>query len=361
MKQIDIPMLDNSGSPSTGHGCLPGAERSRTTLVLDAVFLLGALALLFFPFSGGDRELFGSFAISFVSLLLEAMPFMLIGALAGGVIEVFVPRELLSRVLAGRRLAAVFLAAAMGAVLPVCECAIVPVVRRLLRKGVPFPAALAFLLAGPIVNPIVAGSTAVAYSFDLQVVATRLLCGYGIAVGVALVMGRLFRGSSALVVAVHHEKVTCGCCGHDHKPFVAGAAAKLGDALRHAADDFFEVGKFLVIGGFIAAAMRTFVAVGTFQALSSSPWLAVLLMMALAVALNLCSEADAFIAASFRGVLPGSAQMAFMVLGPMFDLKLLLMYLTVFRKRAIVALSSLVVLAVLGVSLFLEYVVGGGG
>ena len=82
-------------------------------------------------------------------------------------------------------------------------------------------------------------------------------------------------------------------------------------------------------------------------------------MMGLAIALNLCSETDAFIAAGFRGVLPDTAQMAFMVLGPMLDMKLLLMYLTMFRKRVIVALSFLTFMAVLGVMMFLQYGLGG--
>jgi uncharacterized membrane protein YraQ (UPF0718 family) len=83
------------------------------------------------------------------------------------------------------------------------------------------------------------------------------------------------------------------------------------------------------------------ISIETFHNLMATPWLAILLMMVLAIILNVCSEADAFIAAGFRGSLPASAQLAFMVLGPMLDIKLLLMYMTVFRKKVIIALACL--------------------
>ena len=121
-----------------------------------------------------------------------------------------------------------------------------------------------------------------------------------------------------------------------------------------------QVGRYLVIGAFIAALMRSTLGMDTFGTLMmSSPWLAILLMMALALLLNLCSEADAFIAASFRTVLPASSQMAFMVLGPMLDIKLILMYLTFLRKRAIIALTLLTLSLVLAAMFALEYLAGG--
>ena len=324
------------------------------SLFFDSLFILAAsVAVLLLPTAG---PLQSDLAITFLAILLEALPFMLLGSLAGGLIEVFMPGELLDRWLAGRKYLAILLGAGLGAIFPVCECAIVPVVRRLLRKGIPFSAAIAYLLGGPIVNPVVAASTAVAYSYDWSMVLARLACGYLVATLVALLMDRLFKNKTAtkplgLPMAGGAD---CGCS-------TAGSSllSRLGHTLHHAADDFFEVGKFLVIGSFIAALLRTLVPVSTFESLLATPWLAILLMMALAVALNLCSEADAFIAASFRTVLPGSAQLAFMVLGPMLDIKLLLMYLPVFKKRTIIALASLTTITVALLMLLVEYLFGG--
>lgn len=329
--------------------------------LLEAVFLAVAALLLILGQEPGLHALVGDLAITFVAIITEALPFMLLGSLVGGVIEVFVPQDWVQKTLGTRTYTAVFIGAAMGITFPVCECAIVPIVRRLLHKGVPLSGALAFLLGGPIVNPIVAGSTWLAYRGDWEVVLVRMVCGYVIAVSVALAVQFLFRNTAVLVdEPLPSSSCTCECCGHDHEHSDATVTvARFWAAVQHACDDFFEVGKFLVIGAFVAALARTTVGVEALQNMFSSPVLAIILMMGLAVALNLCSETDAFIAAGFRGVLPDAAQMAFMVLGPMLDMKLLLMYLTLFRKRVIVVLAGLTFTAVLAAMIVLHYVSGG--
>lgn len=329
----------------------PPQEQSSLSLqlswVIGLLFLTVAFLVLLLGQAPAYRNLVGAISINFLAMMVEALPFMLIGSLAGGVIEVFVPVAWVERVFQRRHLRGVLVAGAMGLVFPVCECAVVPVIRRLLGKGVPLGAAVAFLLGGPIVNPLVAASTAVAYNFTWQVVALRLGCGYLIAVAVGLMLGHWFNLDKAL--ARDARPAAPSCCGHDHCSFNGskpGLRAQLGHALGHAADDFFTVGYYLVIGTFIAAFVRSLVSVEAFNQLLAAPWQAILLMMAMAVVLNLCSEADAFIAASFRGLLPPSAQLAFMVLGPMFDLKLLLMYFGLFSKRVILTLVAAVLGAV---------------
>jgi uncharacterized membrane protein YraQ (UPF0718 family) len=174
--------------------------------------------------------------------------------------------------------------------------------------------------------------------------------GYGIAVFVGLLMGAFFNREKGLLPSSQIQ-VSCGC-GHEHGNVTQPFLIRLRHSLEHASDDFFDVGRYLIIGSFIAALMRSTIDMNTFLSLTDSPWPAILLMMGMAVILNLCSEADAFIAASFRGLLPDSAQMAFMVLGPMLDIKLILMYFSVFRKRTILALIltvfTTVLLAMLG-------------
>jgi uncharacterized membrane protein YraQ (UPF0718 family) len=271
----------------------------------ETIFLLSALGLLIYGLLGSGQARINTLAINFVALLLEALPFLFIGALAGGLIEVFVPRIWFDRLLGGRSRRVIFIGAALGLILPVCECVVIPVVRRLLKKGVPFSAAVAYLLGGPVVNSIVAASTAVAYSYDWQMVALRLGCGYFIAVLVAFIIGFLFDDKNALLpLAEENSTCSCGCnCGSstiDGNNMVD----RLRQAIRCSRDDFFEVGRYLIIGSFIASFMRSMISINTFQNLMAAPWLAILLMMALAIILNVCSEADAFIAAGFRGSLP---------------------------------------------------------
>ncbi len=320
---------------------------------IELTFLTVAVLVYYMGKSPTWKELIDNISINFLAIIVEALPFMLIGSLAGGIIEIFVSVSWVERVFQQRKTRAVFLAGGMGLFFPVCECAIIPVVRRLLGKGIPFGAAITFLLAGPIVNVIVAASTAIAYSFDWSFVIIRLLSGYTIAVMVGLLLGRFFNQNNGLL-STWSKTATCSC-GQHHAHTTAPFSRRLRHAIEHASDDFFDVGRYLVIGAFIAAILRSSVSMATFTNLLGTPWLAIGVMMLMAVLLNLCSEADAFIAASFRDLLPGSAQMAFMVLGPMLDIKLILMYFSVFRNKVIVSLIVAVVLSVLLGMLGLEY------
>jgi uncharacterized membrane protein YraQ (UPF0718 family) len=320
---------------------------------------------------------------------------MLLGSLIGGVIEVFVSRERMATLLPKKGWLTDCLAAGAGTVFPVCECAVVPVVRRLVGKGLPISGAVAYLLGGPIVNPIVAASTALAYAFDWRMVLLRITLGYGIAVSIGLIMGRVFRGTAAVrehITAVEGNDSASGCCdhpgagghaggsgittsdfssasgeqstpcacgcGHAHPSTLDGWADKVGAAFSHAMDDFLAVGHYLVIGAFIAALAQTYIGRSSLLDLSAMPFLSIVLMTVLAVLLNLCSEADAFIAASFQGLVSAPAQMAFLLTGPMLDLKLLLMYQSLFRRRAIVVLTALILTTVLTVAVGLEWLNG---
>jgi uncharacterized membrane protein YraQ (UPF0718 family) len=130
--------------------------------------------------------------------------------------------------------------------------------------------------------------------------------------------------------------------------------SKAAAAVRHAADDFLHVGHYLVMGAFVAALAQTYVSRSVFVSVAEAPSLSIGVLMLMAVALNLCSEADAFIAASFRWLTPWSAQLAFMLIGPMFDLKLLLMYQSIFKRRAIVVLATFILVAVFAAARVVE-------
>ncbi|BBO92472.1 permease [Desulfosarcina ovata] len=329
---------------------------ARNIDILPVLFLVTALFCL--P-AGSDSPALNSLAIVFVSIVLEAIPFMLVGALVGGLIEAFVSHERLAAMLPKNGWRTVCVAAAAGILFPVCECAVVPVVRRLMGKGLPFSAAIAYLLAGPIVNPVVAVSTALAYAFDWRVVALRLALGYVIAVIIGLVMGRIFASTPPGILGIMDTTMVQGCgCGCSHAMAADDWLGKVGSAFCHAIDDFLAVGHYLVIGAFIAALSQTYIERSTFLTVTGAPFLAEGLMMLLAILLNLCSEADAFIAASMQGIMPLSAQMAFMLTGPMFDLKLLLMYGGIFRRRVITILVTFILLVVFVASIGLGWIEG---
>jgi uncharacterized membrane protein YraQ (UPF0718 family) len=287
-------------------------------------------------------ELFGDFSRVLLSILFEALPFVLLGSLVSGIMEVFLPSEALTRILPKNRFLATLSGAVAGLALPMCECGVVPVMRRLIRKGTPLNVALAYMLAAPMVNPIVILSTMVAFR------SMRPLTVTGLRVGLGLVIAMI---TSAVVTAF------AGKNPHTielRAPTAARPSWREGsrEALGHAGRDFIEIGAFLVIGAAISAALNILVERKIVVQFAGQNVMATVTMMGMALVLNLCSEADAFVAWSFRDF-SISSRLAFLVLGPMLDMKLISMYTRVFRRRTILILCASSVVLVFTATLLL--------
>lgn len=273
------------------------------------------------------------FAFSFLSVVLEGVPFILMGVVLSGLIDVFLPPRVLARVLPRNPAAGILMGGALGAVLPMCECGIVVVIRRLLQKGLPLSNAMAYMLAAPVVNPIVAFSTYAAFRGQgpLEMMLCRVGLSFAVAVIVATVVHFLRRSS------VLREDLVAGPVEtddhHDHR----SAGEKTAAAVRAATKDFLDVTVFFVLGAAVATLFNTSVNQQVIMPLAEDRMLAVGSMMALASLLSLCSTSDAFVAATFTAF-PSASKLAFMVFGPVVDLKLIFIYGLVFRKRFIVLL-----------------------
>jgi len=196
------------------------------SIIFLSLFLV--LTIWFIP-TGYESGALNSLSIVFVSIVLEAIPFMFVGSLIGGLIEAFVSRERLASFLPQRGWLTACIAAGAGIVFPVCERAVVPVIRRLVGKGLPLPAAIGYLLGGPIVNPIVAASTALAYAFDWRVVVLRLALGYGITVCIGILMGRFFSKKKAIKEESQGMDIVSSSCGcaHYHIEQIVDSAEQL--------------------------------------------------------------------------------------------------------------------------------------
>jgi uncharacterized membrane protein YraQ (UPF0718 family) len=261
--------------------------------------------------------------IVFGSLLVEAMPFILLGATVSAAIEVLVPASAFARIALLPRALQLPAAAAAGVAFPVCECGSVPVARRLAAKGLAPSAAITFMLAAPIVNPVVVASTFVAYSGRDTLwimVLGRLALGFIVAMTVGWVMGRLrsgelLRARSGTVEA--HE--------------VNEAEPRWRRFFGHLTGDVVFMARFLILGAALAAAIQTFVPRSIVDSVADLPVISLLAMMALAFVMSLCSESDAFVAASFTAFGP-APQLAFLVFGPMVDLKLVALYGGTYQK-----------------------------
>ncbi|WP_323056037.1 permease [Streptomyces sp. NEAU-W12] len=261
----------------------------------------------------------------FTAIVVQGIPFLLLGTLVSAAIGAFVSERVFSRLLPRSPVLAVPVAGAAGVVLPGCECASVPVAGSLMRRGVAPAAALAFLLSAPAVNPVVLVSTSIAFPGNPGIVLARLVASLATAVAMGWLWVRFGREEWLRLATT---RTTSGASGSRWQDFGAG--------LQH---DFLHAGGFLVVGAAAAATFNIAVPRSALDVFTGSEWLSVLLLAVLAVVLCVCSEADAFVAASLSGFSP-TARLAFMVVGPMVDLKLVALQAGTFGRAFAVRFSA---------------------
>lgn len=288
-----------------------------------------------------------TFVLIFTSIVVEALPFILLGALVSAVIEVYVPERAFAR-LARLPTTLQLPAAAMGGfAFPVCECGSVPVARRLIQRGMHPAAGLAFMLASPILNPVVLASTFVAYrgrGIVWQMVGGRAALGLVLALIAGWALGG--DGRQSLLRPVSGAPTHTDHIG-DH------AVRKPVALVDHLAHDFFFMGRFVVLGAALAAALQTVIPQSIVSGVARTPLVGSLALMAIAFVLSLCSEADAFVAVSFTPF-PLGSQLAFLVFGPVVDAKLAFLYGATFQRRFVLRLIAVSVPVVLAGSLWFE-------
>jgi uncharacterized membrane protein YraQ (UPF0718 family) len=366
------------------------------------------------PIASVSSFSFSDFRLIFMSIVFEAMPFIVIGAIVSGMLEELLPQQFFQRFLPKRRWLAVVMSSLLGMLMPMCECGIVPVMRRLLKKGVPASCAITYMLSAPGMNFIVLSSTALAFwgykdgAYDLAgiggfgMVLLRGGFAFITAVAIGLVVDRLAsRGvplvredvkrdrlietsslpiieSSTLLAAArahhhHHEHENCShdhdhsTCGHDHhhdhehhhhhhhEPDPKTLLGRLRGIAEIALGDFIDIAAFLVIGALLAATINTTLPRATLEELGTQRELSILAMMGLAFVLSLCSEADAFVSANFTGLSTGS-KLAMIVLGPMLDVKLLIMYRWVFTRRMVLTMVPIMLVMIFGLTYSYDWI-----
>ncbi|MFC9912961.1 permease [Streptomyces sp. NPDC127197] len=258
----------------------------------------------------------------FTAVAVQGVPFLLLGTVVSAAIGAFVPERVFSRLLPRNQALAVPVAGAAGVVLPGCECASVPVAGSLMRRGVAPAAALAFLLSAPAINPVVLVATSIAFPEQPEMVLARLVAS----LAAAVVMGWLW--------ARFGKERWLRLPGAGRPP--ATGLRGFASGLQH---DFLHAGGFLVLGAAAAATFDIAVPRAVLDVFTGSAWLSVLLLAVLAVVLCVCSEADAFVAASLSGFSP-TARLAFMVVGPMVDLKLIALQTGTFGRAFAVRFAS---------------------
>lgn len=310
------------------------AKRATPRFLIGLVVLTAVIFALARFTTGPIHDRFQTFTTIFLGIFIEAVPFLLAGSIVSGLIEIFIDRDWLARWVPRRAAAAALTGALMGFAFPVCECGVVPVTRRLYHKGLPLSVGVAFLLAAPVVNPIVILSTYAAFGWG-PVLIGRLV----FSVLIAFIAGLLFNLAAPEEALLPTTQADEACRVVDERQ--GKGYGRFWQALAIGGDDFMDMARYLIAGSMMAAAMQTLIPQSTLLALGSGPIISVIIMMALAFVLSICSTVDAFLALSFVNSFTTGSILAFLVFGPMVDIKSSLMFLGVFRKRAVLYLILL--------------------
>ncbi|MEN6567248.1 MAG: permease [Veillonellales bacterium] len=282
-----------------------------------------------------------NFKIILLSIVIEALPFVLLSVIVSAILHNFVTEDMISRIMPKNKFLSIVPASLLGIVLPVCDCGMVPIVRRLVKKGVPLPTAISFMLGAPILNPLVAAATAFAFKTNTAMVLFRLGTAFLVACFAGWLTSLFFKGNELKPLTANHQHL-CGCCGPHTDQYLIDELTFTGKLLRtihDASNEFFEMGKYLLIGAILGTLAQIVLSREILLSIGQHPGFSVGVMMLFAFVISVCSAADAFIAASFYTSFSAGSLVAFMVFGPMLDLKNTLMLLHTFRFRFVVWLA----------------------
>ncbi len=319
---------------------------------------------------------FNDFAYAFLSVLFEGAPFLLAGSLLSGFVDVFVSSERLERILPKAPAAAILLSGLLGIIFPMCECGNVVLIRRFIRKGLPLSCAVTYMLAAPIVSPLVALSTWTAFHGQKawEMTTLRLGIGYLVAIAGGMIVLRL-RASSILRPEMMPENAsrkrsglrisaapTADDGGRDFSEIASAASfgRKILLAIQSATADFLDVAVFFIFGITIASLFNTAVNQQIILPFATHQPIAIIVLMVLAALIALCSTTSAFVAASFA-TFPPSAKLAFLVFGPVFDIKLFWLYGLIFRRKFVVILPICLFIVILFICWRVSFVIDPAG
>ena len=321
---------------------------------------LCALAGLFLPAWGlglfdspGLFPKIQSINMIFIGIALQALPFLLIGAFVSSLLQIYVPDEVLVRLFTGHRWLGFPLAVLLGFFFPVCDCGIVPIASRLTQKGVPLSDAMVFLLAAPAVSPVTILSTLYAFPGQPSYLLARALAG----ILIAVLAGGILNLTRARAEDVLLSSVTVSCaCSVDTVP--CKSRTELIFVLT--GKEFISMGKYVVVGALSCAVLQQIIPASLFRRRGMPLIVPILLMLALAFFMSVCSTANAFIGRSFLNVFPAAAVLCFIVMGPMLDLSNLFLLTGTFRKSFVCKLVGILFCLAIPVFLLFSVPVKGG-
>ena len=302
-------------------------------------------------------------SIIFTSIFFESLPFILLGSIISSIIETYVQNETIAKLIPKNKVLASFVGIFLGFFIPACDCAVIPVSKRLLKKKVPIHVAVSFMLASPIINPVVLLSTYYAFfNKNPDIFWLRIILGIAIAFTVGIIIGILFKDKDVLKDGViddnhnhdhdHHHHHSCSCHNCQIKSHEHNLKNDFLSIVKHTSIDFFEVVKFLMIGALITSMIQSLLPRNILLVFNDNKILSVITLMIFAYLISLCSTSDSFIGKSLLSSFPKSSVVSYLLLGPMIDIKNTFVLLGNYNKKFVITLISLIFVVIFIYSIF---------
>lgn len=285
-------------------------------------------------------EIIKNVSIIFMSIFLESLPFLLLGALISAIIETFVSNDTMVKIIPKNKILGSIVGVFLGFFLPACDCAVIPVSKRLIKKKVPINVAVSFMLASPIINPVVLLSTYYAfYKTNPEIFWYRLLFGIIIALLIGIIIGIIFGNKEVIKSGIEEDDHCCSCDEHHHHHKKDN---KLVSIFKHTAIDMFEVVKYLMFGAMLASLVQVLLPRNVLVMFNDNPAVSVIALMLFAYLISLCSTSDSFVGKSLLSSFPKSAIIGYLLLGPMIDIKNTIVLLGNYNSKFVATLISLI-------------------
>lgn len=311
------------------------------------IYFIVTFLIIIMPFIFKDsmylyKDLIGDFSTIFTSIILEGIPFILIGSFISALIQLYIPNNKIAGLIPEGNIFGYFVGAFAGLIFPICECAIIPITRGLIKKGLPIGVGITFMLAVPIVNPVVIMSTYYAFYDRPAVVIARTFGGFACAIIIGMLSQSFTTNNKVLKNDTNEEEFYCDCgCN-----YMIPGESKIKSLINHTNREFLDIVGYLILGAFISSIFQTAQSIGYFNFMQDNPIFKIAFMMFLGFALSLCSEADAFVGRAFLNQYSFAGVMGFLLIGPMLDMKNLIMLYGTFNKKFLIKLSLTIIITV---------------
>ena len=349
--------------------------------------------------------MFKDISVLFISIILEALPFLLLGSLISAFIQEYISDDFFKKVIPKNPVLGSIVGVILGFFIPACDCAVIPIALRLKKKKVPLNVCISFMLASPIINPVAILSVVYAFKSTMpEIIIWRLIGGVIVSIVVGIIMSIMYKKDEDIFYGNAVIEDGCSHCGHDHyheshKKEVHSCACHNDDELKnhgkhechchseehecgchdehhgnakktfairmlnvidHTKADFLDIIKYMILGSLITAVIQILMAKFNITLGANNSILQMIIMMAFAYIVSLCSTADSFIAKTFIYEISKSSILAFLIFGPMIDIKNTLYLAEKCKKSFVTKFVIILSLVTFVVSLIIGYKVLGG-